>query len=76
MLDTGILVSPGNKNKHLFKQVDAYEVPEESKWKIPFLESLIEIRDQRWEVLFEEEDNEGRLSENQVSTMIDQWCID
>ena len=75
LMDTGIKVSTGHSNKHLLKQFSAYPVPEESKWKIKFVESLIEIRDQRWEVLFDEEEDGGKLSENEVTTMIDRWCI-
>ena len=75
LIDTGIRVSPGHKNKSQLKQLAAYEAPEEERWKIPLLGSLVEIRDQRWQVLFDDEDNEGKLSEDDVTAMIDHWCI-
>ena len=75
-MDTGVKVSPGETSSSLLKSYMVYEAPEEARWKIPLLESLIEIRDQRWEVLFDEENIEGRLSEDDVTTMINQLCID
>ena len=76
LMDTGVKVSPGETSSSLLKSFMVYEAPEEARWKIPLLESLIEIRDQRWEVLFDEENIEGRLSEDDVTTMINQLCID
>ena len=48
--------------------------PQEAKWKIPLLESLIEIRDQRWEILFDEEDES--VTEDDVTAMIGRLCIE
>ena len=76
LIDTGIQTRSKNTNKSQLESFNVYKPPEEAKWKLPLLMSLIEIRDQRWEVLFNEEEEEGRISEDNVTAMIDQLCIE
>ena len=76
LIETGIRISHKNTNKAQLQNFIVYKAPEEAKWKIPLLESLIEIRDHRWQVLFNEEENEQRMSEDNVTLMIDQLCIE
>ena len=75
LLETGIQISKKNTSREQFQIFNVYKCPQESKWIIPLLESLIEIRDQRWEVLFDEED-ECRITEDDVTAMIDRLCIE
>jgi len=52
-----------------------YKIPENQEWKIPLLSSLIEIRDDRWSILFDEEKHQGTLDENQIGDIIDYLCM-
>ena len=76
LMETGIQISPRNTDKTKLQSFTVYDIPDEAKWKIPLLKSLIEIRDQRWEILFNEEENELRISNDNVTAMIDQLCIE
>ena len=48
-----------------------YKFEEKEIWKIKLLCSLMEIRDQRWEILFEEEEGTGSLRKDDITDMID-----
>ena len=50
-----------------------YETPEGHEWKLPLLTSLLEIRDDRWGLQFDEET--GQLGEDEVTHMINNVCI-
>ena len=48
-----------------------YKFKEKENWKIKLLISLMEIRDQRWEILFDEEEETGSLRKDDITDMID-----
>ena len=48
-----------------------YKFDEKENWKIKLLVSLMEIRDQRWEILFDEEEETGSLRKDDITDMID-----
>ena len=52
-----------------------YSVPSGEEWRIPLLSSLIEMKEKRWVVEFDEENNDT-LSNNAIDKMIDRACID
>ena len=41
------------------------------EWKLPLLVSLLAIRDENWEVLFDGDD-EDEIQENDIQTLIDE----
>ncbi len=49
-----------------------YTAPSISKWKIPLLTSLLEFRNQQWEVTFDE--IEEKLEPTEIQCMIDDIC--
>ena len=54
------------------KKLYIYGIPDGQEWKIGLLSSLLEIRDEKWVVLF---DNEGEgLIDDEVKQMIDGIC--
>ena len=54
------------------KKLYIYDIPDGQEWKIGLLSSLLEIRDEKWVVLF---DNEGEgLIDDEVKQMIDGVC--
>ena len=73
LLDTEVLVIPGVTKGHVLQNYRVYETPEGHEWKLPLLTSLLEIRDDRWGLQFDEET--GQLSEDEVTHMINNVCI-
>ena len=72
---TGINVTPGITSQVQFNNCWVYEVPEGDEWKLPLLHSLLEIRSENWEILFnEEEEGSGDFDGDDLSTMIEEVC--
>ena len=70
-LETGIAVIPGITKPAAISDHRVYKFEEKEKWKIKLLSSLMEIRDHRWEILFDEEDGTGSLLPDDIIYMID-----
>ena len=49
-----------------------YETPEGQEWRLPLLVSLLELRESRWELLYNDETE--RLNEDEISVMINDVC--
>ena len=54
-LETGVHVVPGLTKPQSLCDHQVYKSDPKDDWKVKLLTSLIEIRDFRWEILFEEE---------------------
>ena len=74
LLETDKLVIPGQTKSHILQDFTVYSVSESEEWRIPLLTSLIEMREERWCVKFDEEDDD--LSIDAIKMMIDKACID
>ncbi len=72
MLTTGIDIIPGATTKFQLKDYRVYKCPVQEEWKIALLRSLIELRDGRWHIVFDEEDES--LNNNQLCLMIEDVC--
>ena len=72
-LDTGIQYEPITPTSHLLRNYRVYKMPKEDEWKLSLLVSLMEIRDDHWEVLFNDE-TDNSLEENDIESMIDEVC--
>ena len=73
--DTGVLIVPGVTRKTLLKDYIVYNTPHGEEWRIPLITSLIEMREHRWEMDFDEECGDN-FSDNAINSMIDRVCID
>ena len=51
-----------------------YKIPEGEEWRIPFLLSLMQIRDENWIVTFDEEEIDSNLESDAIETMIRTVC--
>ena len=69
-LETGIPVMPGITKPHEISDHRVYKFDEKESWKLQLLTSLLEIRDQRWQILFDEEDGTGSLDPDDITFMI------
>ena len=63
------LIIPGETKRYDMKKQYIYDIPDGQEWKIGLLSSLLEIRDGKWEILFDSE-GEG-LIEDEIKKMID-----
>ena len=70
-LETGISVIPGITKPLEISNHRVYKFEDKEIWKIKLLCSLLEIRDQRWEILFDEEEGTGSLRTDDITAMID-----
>ena len=70
-LETGISVIPGITKPIEISNHRVYKFDVKETWKINLLCSLMEIRDQRWEILFDEEEGTGSLRTDDITAMID-----
>ena len=75
-MDTGIKVIPGGPEPGIteLKGVKVYPVPDDQKWRLPLLESLLEIRDDQWEIRFDEEHEDDQFDEDDIESMIEDVC--
>ena len=71
-LVTGIKIVPGVTAPVQLRNCRIYKAPEGEEWRLPLLQSLLEIRSENWEILFNEEleNYEG----DDISTMIEEVC--
>ena len=70
LLDTGL--DPRTVSKHQLSDWTVYE-PADS-WTVPLLISLLELRQDNWEVHFDVEDEIDTLEDNEISFMIEAVC--
>ena len=72
-LDTGIRVVPGVTLPSALSGVTAYKVEEDQRWRLPLLLDLLRIRDDQFEIRFDEEHDET-LEDDDISAMIFETC--
>ena len=51
-----------------------YPVPEGEEWRLPLLQSLVEIRSENWEIFFNEESDDDELDDDDIEMMIKEVC--
>ena len=73
LLDTGVRIEPGVTKGHVLKDYHVYETPVGQEWRLPLLQSLIEIRDDRWSLQFDEET--GDFSNDDIIELLNNVCI-
>ena len=67
LIDNSISIIPGKT-----KQYNIYVIPEGQEWKTGLLSSLLEVRDKKGMILFNDEDED--LIEDELKLMIDDVC--
>ena len=71
--DTGVVVVPGKTRPSALNNYKVYEVPVGEEWRLSLLQSLVDIRDEHWEVIFDEED-ESTFADGDIAQMIEEVC--
>ena len=72
LTETGVKIIPGRNNKSDIKNHRVYSIPEEEKWRISLITGIMEIREQRWEILFDSED--AKLNDEDIQTILHEAC--
>jgi hypothetical protein len=73
LVTTGVQVIPGVSKAGQVKKYKLFVVPEEEKWKIPLLHSLLSVRAGEFEIPFDETDLEEN-EPNIVDDILDNIC--
>ena len=58
-LNTGIEVQPGVTSPCLVKKHVLCKVPDENMWKVPLLHSLLAVKAEKFEIIFDDDDNDA-----------------
>jgi F0F1-type ATP synthase epsilon subunit len=72
MLETGSNIIPGVTLKSAIKHHKIYLMPEGHEWKIALIKGILEVREEKWEVLFDDE-NEC-LNDEDLQLILDHAC--
>ena len=72
-METGLRVIPGVTLPSALSGVSSYKVQESERWRYPLLQSLLQIKEEQWEIRFDEED-EIHFDEDDISDMIYEVC--
>jgi hypothetical protein len=72
MLETGSNIIPGVTLKSAIKCHKIYTMPEGHDWKISLIKGIMEVREEKWEVLFDDE-NEC-LNDEDLQSILDHAC--
>ena len=70
---TQMNIRPGVSHQSELSTWIVYEQPEGEEWRLQFLLSLLAIRDQGWEVIFDDETE--LVNNNLIQIFIDNICI-
>ena len=69
---TGLYIIPGVTKGNIMNEKFVYKIPEGEEWKIGLISSLMQIRNDKWSILFDEEQDE--LSNDDITFMLDNVC--
>ncbi len=70
--ETNVVVLPGVTKSRELRNWLLYSPAEEEDWRLPLLVSMLEVRDNRWEVKFDEEEED--LGNDEAQAIIDDVC--
>ena len=72
MLETDIRIIPGLTTKASLKNYTVYTEPEGQDWKVGLIKGILDVREKRWEVLFDEECD--GLNDEELKLIIHEAC--
>ena len=72
LLDTGHLIIPGITKKIILDNYKVYKTPEGEEWRVPLIESLLEVKAGNWAIEFDGE--QETLNLDAVKLMLDRAC--
>ena len=71
--DSQVRVTPGRTKGFALNDSVVHKTPAGEEWRLPLLVSLIEIRDSKWEINFDEE--AGSLKVDEITNLISTVCV-
>ena len=66
--------SPGHGSPHHSWGDNSAREPENEEWRLGVLESMIQIKQDNWSLIFSDEEEEDLLEENDIDMMIYEVC--
>ena len=66
---TGIYIIPGITKANIMNEKYLYNIPKGGEWKVGLITSLMQIRNDKWSILFDEEQDE--LGNDDITFMLD-----
>ena len=73
-LDTNRPVSPGVTDRRILNECTFNPIPAGQEWRLPLLNSLFEMRNENWCVVFDEE-RDDILEGDVITEMINHTCM-
>ena len=67
-------ISPGVTHQSELFDIAVYKVDDEQQWRIPLLQSLLMIRDDQWEIRFNDGDDQISVEDDDIEEMIHDVC--
>lgn len=70
--ETGLKIIPGRTRKYELKNHRVYDTPDDQKWRLSLIKGLLDVREAKWEVIF---DNETScLEDDQLLDILNNAC--
>ena len=73
LLDTNVKIEPGVSKGCILTNFVVYPTPVGQEWRLPLLLSLLEVKDSRWEINFDEET--GQLGDDEITALLSDVCV-
>ena len=74
LLNTGVEVKPGVTKATVVKKHTLCKVPDEERWKVPLLHSLLAVKSEEFEIRFDDDDHETEDNEIGMDILKDICC--
>ena len=78
LLDSDLTVVPGVTRPSELNNYCVYPIPEDEAYRLPLLKSLLEIKNDNWSIIFNEEnggeEHDEELDDNDIVIMINDVC--
>ena len=73
-MNTGVEVKPGVTKATVVKKHTLCKVPDEERWKVPLLHSLLAVKSEEFEIRFDDDDHETEDNEIGMNILKDICC--
>ena len=70
--ETGLKIIPGRTHKYELKNHKVYDTPVDQKWRLSLIKGLLEVREAKWEVIFDSENSS--LEDDQLLDILNNAC--
>ena len=72
-LDTEMRIIAGVTDKFSLSGMEVYKVKDSEQWRLPLIHSLLEVKNDQWEIRFSDDDHET-IKEDDIENMLYDVC--